>query len=130
MSKVLTFLQECRENHGCHCLRNMLNLVRFENSHKLGVFTSLQNDQTCKGDKINGCEIFEEILEENKENINFVFDITQYHLEEYQKNGNKYADFINKYEDEVTSVMCLQCLWHVVSNYNDIPIGDKIYCYN
>jgi hypothetical protein len=63
-----------------------------------------------KGENINGCEIFEKILEENKENINFVFDYEQYDLEEYQKNGNKYADFINKYNNEVTFAMCLGCL--------------------
>jgi len=38
-----------------------------------------------KGKNIDGCVIFEKILEENKENINFVFDFEQYHLEEYKK---------------------------------------------
>ena len=83
-----------------------------------------------KRENIDGCKIFEKILEENKENINFVFDFEQYHLEEYQKNGNKYGDFTNKYYNEVTFAMSLGCLWHVTSNYNDIPIGDKILCYN
>jgi hypothetical protein len=109
MSKVLKLLQSSREHNGCDCLKRMLNL---------------------KGENIDGCKIFEKILEENKENINFVFDHEQYHLEEYQKNGSKYGDFINKYYDEVTFAMCLGCLWHVISNYNDIPIGDKIFCYS
>ena len=108
MSKVLKLLQSYN-NCGCNCLKRMLNLKR---------------------ENIDGCKIFEKILEENKENINFIFDFEQYHLEEYQKNGNKYGDFINKYYNEVTFAMCLGCLWHVTSNYNDIPIGDKILCYN
>ncbi len=104
MSKVLKLLQSSRAHNNCNCLKRMLNL---------------------KGKNINGCEIFEKILEENKNNINFVFD-----YEQYQKNGNKYGDFINKYDNDVTFAMCLTCLWHVISNYNDIPIGDKIFCYN
>jgi hypothetical protein len=107
MSKVLKLLQS--SSNDCNCLKRMLNL---------------------KGKNIDGCKIFEKILEENKENINFVFDKEQYHLEEYKKNGNKYGDFINKYSDEVTLAMCLDCLWNVITNYNDIPIGDKIFCYN
>jgi hypothetical protein len=51
-------------------------------------------------------------------------------VEEYQKNGSKYHVFINKYYHEVTFAMCLGCLWHVITNYNDIPIGDKIFCYS
>ena len=109
MSRVLTLLQEYKEDkhNTCKCLTKMLNL---------------------KGTEINGCEIFEKILEENKENINFVFD--KYSDEGHKKHGNKYADFINKYHNEVTHAMCLECLWHVITNYNEIPIGDKILCYN
>jgi hypothetical protein len=109
MSRVLTLLQTSSKHNGCNCLKNMRNL---------------------KGENVNGCNLFSQILEENKEHINFVFDYEQYHLEEYQKNGNKYADFINKYDNKVAFAMCLECLWHVISNYNDIPIGDKILCYN
>jgi hypothetical protein len=109
MSKVLKLLQSSSEHNGCNCLTKMLNL---------------------KGENIDGCKIFEKILEENKENINFVFDYEQYHLEEYHKNGNKYGDFVNKYHNEVTFAMCLKCLWHVISNYNNVIIGDTILCYN
>lgn len=52
--------------------------------------------QNLKGENIDG-------LEENKENIHFVFDHDQKNI------GNKYADFINKYDTEVTFAMCLGC---------------------
>jgi len=102
MSRVLKLLQE--KECCCNCIKKMKNL---------------------NGENIDGCEIFEKILEDNKETINFVFE--KYDLE---KHGNKYGDFINKYYDEVTFAMCLDCLWHVTTNYNDTSIGDKILCYN
>jgi hypothetical protein len=108
MSKVLKLLQYCKEEYNCNCLNRMVN---------------------CKVENITCCETFEKILEENKEHINFVFDRKQYHLTEYQNNGNKYGDFVVKYFP-ITSVMCINCLWYVITNYNDTPIGDKIFCYN
>jgi hypothetical protein len=106
MSKVLKLLQE-KECCSCNCIKKMKNL---------------------KGENIDGCEIFEKILEDNKEKINFIFE--KYDSEKFKKHGNKYGDFINKYYNEVTFAMCLDCLWHVITNYNDTPIGDKILCYN
>lgn len=103
MSKVFKLLQSFKEQNGCHCLERMQNL---------------------RGENIDGCHLFAQILEENKQQINFVFDHNQKNV------GNKYADFINKYETEVTFAMCLGCLWHVVSNYNDTSMGDQIVCYN
>ncbi len=79
-----------------------------------------------KMENINGYEKFEKILEDNKDRINFVF--TDYKL--FDKYGNKYGDFINKHFDEVTHALCLSCLWHVIKNYNDEPIGNEILCCN
>lgn len=98
MSKVLKLLQEKKSKFNCNCITRMNNM----NS--------------------NSFEIFEKILEENKEKINFVF------VNDSDK-SNEYANFINKYT-EVTDAMCLECLWYVITNYNDIPIGDEILCYN
>jgi hypothetical protein len=49
-------------------------------------------------------ELFEKILENNKENINFIF----VHEQAGNNYGNKYADFINKYYDvdEIDSIKC------------------------
>ena len=76
----------------------------------------------------NICKIFENILEENKENINFEFGDFSY--ENVQIYGNKYADFINKYAIVATDALCLDCLWYIVKNYNETPIGEVILCYN
>ena len=105
MAKVLKLLQENESHCECHCLTDM-----------------------------NGfCDTFEKILHQHREEINFVFvrkekvpdetgSITFY--------GNKYGEFINNLEDNLSRRMCPSCLWHVISNYNDIPIGDKIFCSN
>jgi hypothetical protein len=80
-----------------------------------------------KGTNVNGCEVFEKILEENKEHINFAFG--DYYSVEPPR-PNKYGELHNKYFDEVTFAMFNVCMWHVVTNYNETPIGDVIMCYN
>jgi hypothetical protein len=66
---------------------------------------------------------FETILEENKENINFVWV-------DDDKCSNKYGEFLLTIPKEIYDKLCLGCLWRIISKYNDKPIGDKIYCFN
>lgn len=65
----------------------------------------------------------ETILEENKKNINFVWV-------DHDKCDNKYGLFLQKIPNKIYDRLCLSCLWQIVSKYNDIPLGDKIPCYN
>ena len=104
MSKVLKLLEEVKKNGGCGC----------------GCLNKMKRD--------NSCEIFEKILEENKKNINFVFG--DYDIKLFAKHGNKYGNFLNTHFTVVTGRMCLDCCWFVTTNYNHVPIGDIIYCYN
>jgi hypothetical protein len=67
----------------------------------------------------------EDLVELNKENINFVF--TDYRL--FHQYGNKYADLLNQ-NYHLFQYICSDCTWKICMNYNDPKIGPIIYCCN
>lgn len=68
-------------------------------------------------------DLFYELENILEENINFV-------CIDDNKCDNKYAQFLQKIPNKIYDRLCLSCLWQIVSKYNDIPLGDKIPCYN
>jgi hypothetical protein len=113
MSKVLKLLRETEEINGdCPCIRRM------------SMLTSNGNETFI--------EELERALEENKYNLNFTWPQKEptfvYESGYAEKVGNRYGEFMNK--ADYTCRMCLSCFWYVTSNYNDIPLGDDIPCYN
>ena len=90
----------------------------------LPCFENMMN-KSINGDKFS---VLEEILQENKENLNFVFIDASDPL--YKTNENAYGIlWQQKIPSNIYDILCVSCMWEITSKFNDKK-GIPIYCGN